>query len=242
MKMKTARRGDYKPALLAIAAVLGLAATAQAGPPLICHAISIGGAASLPWSSSGQAWDGDTGYDVRNLAHDTLSILDSDPSVLVHMETLRRATIYARRDPRVAKELLTRLYSRATKSDTAGKPDAIAWFDAGYLAESYKEWIGLDLPHMTDGLRNDPNPAAGLDGYAWVKKAIRLRGDDAEMEFAAALITLEGPARDHWIHVRKAIAGANGDALLAENLGSHSFGKKGETIADMLRNGTTAKN
>jgi hypothetical protein len=35
--------------------------------------------------------------------------------------------------------------------------------------------------------KGEPNPASGIDGYGWVKKAIGLRGpDDLEMEFAAA--------------------------------------------------------
>ncbi len=46
----------------------------------------------------------------------TLAILDSNPAVLVRMETLRRATLYARQDPPSAKELLTRLRARATKA------------------------------------------------------------------------------------------------------------------------------
>ena len=99
------------------------------------------------------------------------------------METLRRATIYARQDPQAAKELITRLQERAANSDAAGHPDALAWFDVGYLAEAYKQWLG----------KGEPNPAAGLDGYSLVRKAISLRGSDPEMEFAAALITLRAP-------------------------------------------------
>src|SRR5262249_24938324 len=67
--------------------------------------------------------------------------------------------------------------------------------------------------------------------YAWVKRALRLRGEDAEMEFAAALITLSGPESDHQDHVRKAIAGANNDPLLAQNLAS-SF--RGQHISGLL--------
>ena len=240
--MKTYQQSAHRPAMLFLVACLGLAATAQAGPPLICHAISIGQAASLPWSTDGRSWAGDQHYNVGNLAHDTLAILDSNPSVLVRMETLRRATIYARQDPHVAKELLTRLYSRAMRSEAPGKPDALAWFDAGYLVECYKEWIGQNLPHMTDGLRLDPNPATDLDGYAWVQKAISMRGHDAEMEFAAALITLEGPARSRREHVEAAMAGAKSDALLAQNLTSHFIGEKGESIADLFEKVDTAKN
>jgi len=191
-----------------VGVLLGLATDALAGPPLICHSIEIGQAKSLPpidWNSSGMG-----SYDVKNLSRDTLAILDSNPSVLVHMETLRRATIYARHDPAAGKELLLKLRARADHSEAAGHPDALSWFDVGYLAEAYQQWMG----------RNDANPAAGLDGYAWIRRAIRLRGDDAEMEFAAALVTLNGPQSAHREHVEKATAGASSDALLAQNLAS----------------------
>ena len=193
---------------LGIVAVLGFTTVAFAGPPLICHAIEIGQAKSLPWVDL-NFHKGDAGYDLKNLTRDTLAILDSNPSVLVRMETLRRATIYARQDPQVAKELITRLQARATNSDGADT-GALAWFDVGYLAEAYKQW-------MRNG---EPNPARGLDGYAWVKKAIHLRGSDSEMEFAAALITLSGPDGEHRDHVEKAMAGAKSDPLLAQNLAS----------------------
>ena len=140
------------------------------------------------------------------------------------METLRRATLYARQDPQVAKELLTRLHARAANSD-ASNLGALAWFDVGYLAETYKQWMG----------KGEPNPASGLDGYGWVKKAISLRGSDPEMEFAAALITLTGSERDHSDHVEKAMAGAKTDPLLAQNLAS-SFNR--QTIAEMLTHAT----
>jgi hypothetical protein len=199
------------------AIVVGFTTYAQAGPPLICHRIEIGQASSLPlldWNRKDTA-----GYDLKNLTRDTLALLDSDPSVLVRMETLRRATIYARHDPQVAKELLTRLQARA-ESNSTGHSAALAWFDVGYLSEAYKQWIGKDVP----------NPAAGLDGYGWVKKAISLRGEDPEMEFAAALITLNGPESDHREHTRKAIAGAKSDPLLARNL---SLDLHGRTIAEL---------
>jgi len=193
---------------------------AQAGPPLICHPIEIGQAKSLPWVEFNHK--GSSDYDLKNLTRDTLAILDSNTPVLVRMETLRRATIYARQDPQVAKELITRLQARAANSDAAGHSDALAWFDVGYLAEAYKQWMG----------KGEPNPAAGLDGYALVKKALSLRGqDDAEMEFAAALITLRGPDGAHQDHARKAMAGAKNDPLLARNLGSNF---NHQTIAELL--------
>ena len=188
--------------------LLGFAASAKAGPPLICHPIDIGQAKSLPlvdWNQIGKAE-----YDVKNLTGDTLAILTPGTPVLVRMETLRRATIFARQDPQVAKELLTRLHLRAVDSEAAGRPDALAWFDFGYLAETYKQWMG----------KEEPNPARTLDGYGYVKKAISLRGSDPEMEFAAALIALEGPKSDHQAHLHKALAGSGSDPLLAKNLAS----------------------
>jgi hypothetical protein len=205
---------------MSVAAVLvGFTTFAHAGPPLICHPIEIGQAKTLPWVDLNYQ-KGTGSYDLQNLTRDTLAILDSSPSVLVRMETLRRATIYARHDPQVAKELLTRLHARAANSD-AGNPGALAWFDVGYLAETYKQWMG----------KSEPNPAGGLDGYGAVKKAISLRGSDPEMEFAAALITLSSSERDHNDHVEKAMAGAKADPLLAQNLTSH-FNR--QTIAEML--------
>jgi hypothetical protein len=217
-----------------LAASLFLAMSAQAGPPLICHTIEIGQAKSLPWINHGWNLIGSENYDLENLVPDTLSILDSGAPVLVRMETLRRATLYARQNPQIAKELFTRLFARATAAENAGHPDALALFDAGYLAECYKQWIGKNLPHMTDNLPMDPNPAANFDGYAWVKKAIGLRSQDPEMEFAAALITIEGPQADHQQHVLKATAGAKDDPLLAQNLKSRYMGDGGLTVAELF--------
>ena len=221
-------------------AILLFADCALAGPPLICHALEIGQAKSLPLASQSWNLSGSENYETRNLAKDTLEILAPDTPVLVRMETLRRATLYARKDPVAAKELLARLHARATSAESAGHPDALAWFDAGYLVETYKQWIGANLPHVTDGMRMDPNPAAGVDGYAMIKKAIALHGDDAQMEFAAALITLSGPRKEHAQHAQKAIAGAKSDALLAQNLATHFIGPKDQTVSEMLaKNGTT---
>jgi hypothetical protein len=61
---------------------------------------------------------------------------------------------------------------------------------------------------------------SGRIGYSWVKKAISMRGQDLEMEFAAALLTLSGPETDHRDHAQKTLAGATNDSLLAQNLAS----------------------
>ena len=67
-----------------------------------------------------------------------------------------------------------------------------------------------------------------------MKLAIQLRGNDAQMEFAAALLSLSGPEAEHRDHVQKAMAGAKTDPLLAQNLSSHFIGERGQTIAELL--------
>ncbi len=203
---------------IALATVLLAFTTfALAGPALICHKIEIGQAKTLPWVDL-NFQKGNGNYDLNDLTTDTLAILDADPSVLVHMETLRRATIYARQDQQVAKQLIIRLRARADSSNAA-----LSWFDFGYSAETYKQWIG----------KAEPNPASSIDGYGLVTKAISMRGSDAEMEFGAALITLVTHENDHSSHVQKAIAGAKSNPLLARNLESRF---RDQTVATLLTN------
>src|SRR6266566_3762005 len=218
-------------AIVLVAAVLCFANVALAGPPLICHTIEIGQAKSLPWIGHNWNLSGGENYDTKNLVRDTLDILGPDTPVLVRMETLRRATLYARKDPLAAKELLARLHARATSAESSGHPDALAWFDVGYLAETYKQWIGQSWMRVSN---DQQNPAAGVDGYALVKKAIGLRGSDPQMEFAAALITFSGPQEEHRQHSLKAIAGAKTDPLLAQNLAMRFAGPQSQTISEML--------
>jgi hypothetical protein len=201
-----------------------------AGPPLICHAFDIGDARSLPWISHDWNLTGSESYNTKNLPADTIAILNSDPTVLVHMETLRRATLYARKNPLAAKQLLLRLVARADSSANS-QAAALASFDLGYLVETYKQWTG----------KEESNPADGLDGYALVKKAIQLRGNDPQMEFAAALISLDGPASAHQDHAQKAIAGAKTDSLLARNLSMRFWHTPSDTMADMISRTPSAK-
>ena len=209
---------------LCIFSLLVLLTPALAGPPLICHRLEIGTTKSLPWTGDSWNLSGNEAYDTRNLSRDTLAILDSNPAVLVRMETLRRATLYARKDSQAAKELLLKLHARATSKAS----DALAWFDLGYLVAAYQQLFGAGQ-----------NPATGLDGYELVRKALSLRGSDPEMEFAAALITLRTPGKDHQEHVQKALAGAKADPLLAQNLSSQFLGDEKQTVAEALTNNKT---
>jgi len=202
-----------------------------AGPPLICHPFEIDGAKSLPWISHDWKLTGGENYDTKNLATDTLAILNSSQSILVHMETLRRATLYAKSDPVAAKQLLTLVVAGSKNPKSDRQAEALHLFDAGYLAETYKQWLG-----------ENQNPAHGLDGYALVKESIHLRGgSDAQMEFAAALIGLNGPAPDQKEFAQKAIAGAKQDPQLARNLATHFIGPNSETMAEMISRTKIAK-
>jgi hypothetical protein len=121
----------HRIAFVILLALFLFTSSALAGPPLICHSFDIGDAKSIPWTSHDWNLTGSENYNTKNLAADTIAVLDSDPVVLVHMETLRRATLYARKDPVAAKQLVTKLAARANSS--ANSPfAALASFDLGY--------------------------------------------------------------------------------------------------------------
>jgi len=188
-------------------AALGTIIAAQAGPPLICHPYNIGSAKSLPWGS-GNNWDNpDPAYNVKNLANDTLALLDQNAPVLVRMETLRRAVIYGSLNHDAARALLAQLQSRE-QSPQAG---ATAYFDYGYFLSSLKQ---IEWKYKED-------LTGGKDGYEFVQKALALVPDSSEMHFAAAIMASSPPRpseRDE--HLRQARAAKN-DALLAQNLSTH---------------------
>src|SRR5260370_26597958 len=122
-------------------AALGTLFVANAGPPLICHPYNIGGAKSLPWSS-GNNWDNpDPSYNLKNLASETVAILDRTPTVLVRMETLRRAVVYGSRDHDAARTLLAQLKAREAASETSKPPSPAAILDYGYFLSSLKRIV-----------------------------------------------------------------------------------------------------
>jgi hypothetical protein len=199
--------------LSALAFVAVSAATpAFAGPPLICHPFETKGGALLPWGSTSAdtRWNAPLGsYKVANLTADVIKLLDADAPVITRMENMRRATIYASKDPAIARELLDAVMSRAQPTRTGG---AQALFDAGYLIESYRQ---------AESIRDNRGPEwAAVDatiktgGYAFVQKAIAMTGaPNAEMEFAASLMTQGAAASEH--RARAAAAAVKGSALAA---------------------------
>jgi hypothetical protein len=201
-------------AMLSLAAVQSLT-TAFAGPPLICHPYSIGAAKSLP--GEGSHWLGiSKSYDRRNLVTDTLALLTPTTPILVRMETLRRASIYATsemrgwgkdaytdEDRRISAELVKALQDRVAKAQPADR--ALALFDTGFFAETLRQ--------------TNMDPA--VDGYALLTEAAKLRGNDPETEFALALASVSPRRQEHDKHLARARAAAKENSLLATNLATH---------------------
>jgi len=120
----------------------------------------------------------------------------------------------------MAAALLRAVVDRTKTPPSDARVEALEWFDAGYLVETYRQ-LGLIYQH---GMlpRHDrwtslvPAELVAIDGYALVHKAIGLAPDArAELEFAAALIAREPMTTTH---LRRAAEGAAAGSLLAQNL------------------------
>jgi hypothetical protein len=157
----------------ALALALMVTAPAWAGPPLICHANDIGTARSLPWLVT-DGWNGaDPSYDLSHLTQDTLGLLAPQTPVVVRMETIRRAVIYATHRVGLAQDLEQALFARMHAN---GPQDPTAFFDAGYLVET-----------LRNGQRVFANiPAQQVDGLALIRDAQRLGG--ADMDQAVTIV------------------------------------------------------
>ena len=209
----------FRTTAFAFAAALALAAPALAGPPLLCHAYDIGEAKSLPWLGQKSWFEGRPDYDVKNLVADTEALLTPSTPVVVRMETLRRAAIYASTDPMVANALLKRFINRAEASEEKGQPDALAYLDAAYLAGAFNEFTMMARSKEWEARAAVARSARGsLDAYALISKSVSLRPGDPAIQFAAALISSDEHRTEYGGHAAKARAGANGDVLLARNL------------------------
>ncbi len=202
--------------LIGAIALLVVATTAEAGPPLICHPFETGPARLLPWANA-TGWNTpDASYDVRNLTADTLRLLSSDAPVLARMENLRRATIYASQSRDQAFELLTALLGRALTAQASGSRDPLPLFDAAYAIEAFRQAAGIHRWKSNQPREEWLSRELGeLTGDAFIERALALAGSNAEMEFAASLMK-RGAAAD--AHRRRAVAGAPAGSLLAKNI------------------------
>ena len=144
------------------------------------------------------------------------------------MQTMRRAAVYSVKDRAAGVALLERLEARMNDSEKRGKPDSLAIFDVGYLLETYKQ------AYWRDG---EKHIAAGRDGKSMIERAIKLRGNDPEMEFAAAITQADSrsDASVRTAHFKLALAGAKDGSLLATNLVKHAhlMQIKGNSLGDL---------
>jgi hypothetical protein len=214
------RRGSTRTFLTVALASLFIATTAHAGPPLICHPYAIGAAKSLPGGANGHWLGVEKNYDRQNLVADTLALLTPETPVLVRMETLRRAAIYATaemrgwdkgaytdEDRKISAALLTALRDRTKTASAAAR--SLALFDAGFFAETLRQ----------------TNMDPGIDGYALMTEGAKLREKvDPEIEFALALASVRPQRKEHHEHLARARAAAKAGSLLADNLATH-FGR-----------------
>jgi hypothetical protein len=207
-----------RAACFALVALLGVAAPALAGPPLLCHPFDIGSARSLPWDGTNAWWQGRADYNLQNLVADTEAILTPSTPVIVRMETLRRAALYASLDDKVAARLLSSVATRA-HAGAQGAASANALFDAGYLTETYRQIAVLrGERQFADRARTIAGVIGQADGTAMLNRAIALRPDDASLRFAAALVAATADRTAYRDHAARARKGAAEDALLARNI------------------------
>jgi len=201
-----------------ICAALVIARPALAGPPLLCHPFDIGSAHSLPWNGPG--WlDAKPDYPLDRLVADTEALLGPSTPVIVRMESLRRASLYAGRDAKVAADLLARLTATAQLSKADGRPTALALLDAAYVTEALRQITAIGgVTGYKDQVSRIHTLLDGRDGQRLMRASLAAAPDDASLEFAAALIAAGIDSAAYQRHAERARAGASSDALLAKNL------------------------
>lgn len=214
--MNTSRRRLWT-VIAACAALMGLVHTAAAGLPMTCHPLQTGAAPLLPWG--GSDWRAlDRSYDVRHLTRDTLNLLSKDAPLLARMENLRRAALYGLAKPAAGDELLRAVLERAA---AAGPGDRLAWFDAAYLVETFRQAGQMEdrnpLVHVMRPPSAWPDLNA-LDGYRMLGRLLDQDAPAGEelalLEFARGLMMRDGMDR----HLRRAAQLAPAGSLLARNV------------------------
>ena len=199
---------------------------ALAGPPFTCHVFDIGSAKSLPWGAHNNWLGTRDDYDVKRVVADTEALLTPSTPTLVRMETLRRATIYVSRDRAAAEQLLAAVMSRVKAADDAGRPDAMAIFDAGYVVEALGELEQMGT--YTKQLAGVGRVLAGItrpfEALTLLEKSAALRPGDASIQFALALLM---PATDKTSYLRQAREGARQDACSRTTLQDSKCNRKG---------------
>jgi hypothetical protein len=197
-----------------VLALLVAARPAIAGPPFLCHPFDIGSARSLPWDEKNW-WSGRLDYDITKLVDETQTLLQPSTPVIVRMETLRRATLYATRDRAVAARLFAKILERTQTAGGHDQPDGLAWFDAAYLAESFRETDELTYVPQLKSASSLARLAGSADPRELLRRSYSLRADAPGIAFALALLT---PRPDRQEFARQARTGAIDDPLLSHNI------------------------
>ena len=120
----------------------------------------------------------------------------------------------------MAAALLLAVVERTKTKPRNARAEALEWFDAGYLVETYRQ-LGLIYAHgmlPSHGRWTSlvPEQLEDLDGYALVQMAVALAPESqAELDFASALMAREPLTA---AHLRRAASSAAAESLLAQNL------------------------
>lgn len=207
--------------ILALGLLAGILAVreAAAGPPVLWHPFDIGTARSLPWSDAKEWWKGDPAYDVQRLVGDTESLLTPSMPILVRMETLRRAAVYASLDTAVAERLLARVRARVDRARRTSDQSGLASFDAAYLMATLRQIGELASEAQFRDRARRVQPLASLDeAEALLKDALARRPNDPALAFAAAITYAGRDVATSRAHAEAARRGLGSDALLAANI------------------------
>lgn len=190
----------------------GCCLKAEAGPPLVCHALSVEeGAELLPWEPT-QGFRGRApGLDAGQVVDRTLELLDDELPLFARVETMRRAALSLEADKAAGQRLLDALIAR-----TVGSPDSmLAWFDAGTLAATYRQgsWYFRQKggrPSLKD---------TDVDG--WLRRAQELAPGDARIALVHALADVgdgEGEPERRFAAVLSAVKHGDADPTLRANV------------------------
>jgi tetratricopeptide (TPR) repeat protein len=146
------------------------------GPPLLCFPLDIGDAVSIPDPSGPEPRAAALEKPAEFLRR-VLAVLDGTNDTLVHIETMRRASITIHglnhdsdKGRAVVAEIELRFVDRALRATLQNPGDALAWLDAGYLLEAIR----------TGSTSN------GLSGMEYLEKAASIAPKDASIPLAQA--------------------------------------------------------
>jgi len=214
----TRRHGNAGTAISTVAIVVFGALSAFAGPPLLCHRFDLGDAQTIPFGE--ESWsDIQSGLSAEEIVVQTLDVLSPSAPILVRMETLRRASIYAKKIDGVGAGLLMQLLARQLREGADNRAHALLQFDVGYLLATCEQ-LGGRSPGLPDWLGGAPALPSlqNVSGYDLLRRAEPLLGEDPQFHFACAVVTAYPRESRFTDHLRCAIEGTEDNTPLARNI------------------------